>query len=84
MKGGRLAFSFRFEIYDATGAFTPTIMQTRDVRRVYTTEKFGSGPANKVVQTHNVCKEILETPVFLYKSYGSVLLFWRVRNQIFL
>ena len=28
--------------------------------------------------------ETPETPVFLYKSYGSVLLFWRVRTQIFL
>ena len=25
-----------------------------------------------------------ETPVFLYKSYGSVLLFWRVRAHFFL
>ena len=26
----------------------------------------------------------VETPVFFYKSYGSVPLFWRVRTQIFL
>ena len=57
----------------------------------------GSGPVKKVVRTQNFCKGILEfpqghrclyvpaeTPVFLYKSYGLVILFWRVQNQIFL
>ena len=29
-------------------------------RRVYTTEKIGSGRVKKVVRTHNVCQEILE------------------------
>ena len=58
-----------------------------NIKAVYTTEKFGSGPVKKAVRTHNVCKEMLEflqaigaygpveTLVFLYKSYGSVPLF---------
>ena len=68
----------------------------KDIRRVYTTEKIGSGPVKKVVRTHNFCKEMLEFPQghrrlwpcgncsISYKSYGSVVLFWQVRTQIFL
>ena len=67
-------------------------------KAVYTTEKFGSGPVKKAVRTNKLmfakkCWSFyraigaygpVETPVFLYNSYGSVPLFWRVRTQIFL
>ena len=29
-------------------------------KAVYTTEKFGSGPIEKAVRTHNFCKETLQ------------------------
>ena len=31
-----------------------------DLKAVYTTEKFGSGPLKKAVRTHKFCKETLE------------------------
>ena len=62
---------------------------TRQKKLVRTRQKKRYGPITFVKKHWSFYRAIgaygpAETPVFLYKSYGSVPLFWRVRTQIFL